>query len=494
MNLSGTNGERHNGMLNTGATLDRTTPTAEAGLESLHGTPQALLDLLPVAVLICDMQSKLVRYNTRAAELLQCRASTRLLDTCCGDIHTVLLADGTPLRQEMSPLMLALANGTVTQAKPVLVERKDGSRIPVTVSATPLRAADGQIFGAVACYQDMSDRAALEEARRTEQALRESEQRFAATYENAGIAIAEVDAEGRLLRINEAYSIISGYNREELIGRSFSSLTHPDDRAQEEQLYAQLIKGNLDRYTVEKRHIGKSGKISWLAINASAVRGDGGAFLYAVRILRDITARKQAQQRQHMLMGELNHRIKNILTTVQSFAYQIIRQTSDPQIFFEKFQSRLIALGKAHSLLTRTQWEGASLRDIIEEQALPFQEGKGQLIQLDGNLVELSPEQAVVLGMVFHELLTNAVKHGSLSKPNGYVRIDWQRRQDANTRQSRLHLCWREINGPAVHRPDHQGFGSVFIERSVRDQLCGTAQLVFKPSGLVCLLELPLDR
>ena len=334
---------------------------------------------------------------------------------------------------------------------------------------------------------------ALEEARQVERSLRESQQRLAATYEHAGIGIAEVDADGRLLRINEAYCAITGYEREELLGRIFQTLTHPEDRAKEQELYTRQIEGKLDRYSLEKRYIGKGGNERWVAISSSAVRAADGTFLYAVRILRDISARMQAQERQQMLMGELNHRIKNILATVQSLAYQTIRKTTDPTAFYEKFQGRLMALSKAHSLLTRSQWTGASLRDIIEEQALPFREDKGQRILLTGGAVELSPEQAVVLGMVFHELLTNAVKHGSLSGMTGRVRIDWKIRKDLHPGQTWLSLQWRESDGPIIHAPEHQGFGSVFIARSVRDQLNGSARMDYKPSGLVCLLEIPLN-
>lgn len=480
-------------MLEAGATLDRTSPTAEAALNALQGTPQALLDLLPVAVCICSSDGEFVRYNHRAAELLQSYPSLDGEEGCTCNTPTLFLPDGILIPEEATPMMLALSNGAVTVDKSVIIEREDRSRVPAMVNAAPLRDADDQIIGAIACYKDMSDHVALEEARQTEQALRESQQRLAATYENAGIAIAEMDSGGHLLRINEAYCTISGYSREELLGRSYQSLTHPEDREQEADLYTQLLAGDLDRYSVEKRFIAKSGREGWLAINASAVRATDGSFLYAVRILRDITARKQAQERQQMLMGELNHRIKNILATVQSLAYQTIRKTSDPATFYEKFQGRLMALSKAHSLLTRSQWQGASLRDIIEEQVLPFREGKGQRILLTGRAVELSPEQAVVLGMVFHELLTNAVKHGCLSGMTGRVRIEWQVRSDLYPDQRWLRLYWRENDGPITHPPEQRGFGSIFIERSVRDQLNGNARLEFKPSGLVCLLEIPLN-
>lgn len=479
-------------MLDSDATLDRMTNSPGATLEGLLGTPQELLDLLPVAVWICRADGTLLRYNARAAELWQSHPVPGLSHSCNCTKGSIYLPDGTLLAHETTPMALALYNGIATTELDIFIERADGSRIPATVNATPLHDESGKIVGAIACYRDQSDRTALQESRRAEQSLRESQQRLAATYEHAGIGIAEVDAAGHLLRVNEACCTISGYSRAELVGMAFHQLTHPEDRPQEIELYRQQTDGHLDNYAMEKRYICKNGVLRWIAIHSSAVRATDGAFLYAVRILRDITARKQAQERQQMLMGELNHRIKNILATVQSIAYQTIRRTTDPQHFYEKFQGRLMALGKAHSLLTRSQWKGANLRDIIEEQALPFREGKGERILLSGDAVELSPDQAVVLGMVFHELLTNAVKHGSLSGLAGCVRIEWRLRDDLLPGQTWLQLHWHESDGAIIQPPHHLGFGSVFIERSVRDQLNGNVRMDYQPSGLVCLLELPL--
>jgi len=479
-------------MLESGATLDHTTQSAGAALEALQGIPQELLDLLPVAVCICHADGGIMRYNQRAAELWQNHPPLGAPENCSGNTNALYLPDGTPLPRDATPVALALRRGVITATKEVIVERQDQSRVPATVNAAPLRDAQGKIIGAVASYQEVCERTASGEARQAEQALRESQQRLAATFEHAGIGIAEIDATGRLLRINEAYCSITGYSRAELLCMSFHNLTHPEDRPQEVGLFLQQVEGRLDRYALEKRNICKNGTERWVAISSSAVRAADGTFLYSVRILRDITARKQAQERQHMLMGELNHRIKNILATVQSLAYRTIRKASDPATFYEKFQGRLMALSKAHSLLTRTQWQGATLRDIIEEQALPFREGKGQRIQLSGEAVELSSDQAVVLGMVFHELLTNAVKHGSLSGATGRVKINWESRDDIQPGQTWLKLCWHEEGGAAIQPPQHQGFGSVFIERSVRDQLSGNARLSFEPSGLVCLIEIPL--
>lgn len=482
------------GMLESGATLDHRSQSAGSALEALQATPQELLDLFPVAVCICHTDGRLLRYNRRASELWQ---SHPPLNIPGGGFHvqTFYLPDGARLSQDSTPLALALRQGVTTIGRDVVIERHDRSRTLVKVHAAPFHDAHGNIIGAIVCYCDGTNPQALAAAAQLpEKILQESQQRLAATFEHAGIGIAEADATGRLLRINEAYCAITGYTRSELLCMSLHDLIHPEDREEGIRLHTQQTQGHLDSYALERRHICKDGTVRWVAVNSSAVRAPDGRFLYAVRVLRDISARKQAQERQHMLMGELNHRIKNILATVQSLAQQTIRRASDPADFYSRFQGRLMALSKAHSLLTRSQWQGATLRAIIEEQALPFREGMGQRIRFSGDAVDLQPDQAVVLGMIFHELLTNAVKHGSLTGISGQVRIDWQAFEDATHPGGPwLKMRWQETGGPATHQPLHQGFGSVFIERSIRDQLHGNARLDFLPSGLVCHLEIPLN-
>lgn len=481
------------GMLESGATLEHRSQSAGSALEALQATPQELLDLFPLAVCICHTDGRLIRYNRRATELWQSRPPLNIPGGCF-HAQTLYLPDGTRLSSDATPLALALRLGITTVGQEVVVERHDHSRLPARVHAAPFYDTEGNITGAIVCYCDGSNPQALAAvAQLPEQMLRENQQRLAATFEHAGIGIAEVDAAGRPLRINEAYCAITGYTRAELLGMSLHDLIHPEDREEGIKLHEQQARGQLDSYALERRHLCKDGTVRWVAVNSSAVRAPDGRFLYAVRVLRDISARKQAQERQHMLMGELNHRIKNILATVQSLAQQTIRRASDPADFYSRFQSRLMALSKAHSLLTRSQWRGATLHAIIEEQALPFREGMGQRIQLSGEAVDLQPDQAVVLGMIFHELLTNAIKHGSLSGLSGQVRIDWHTLEDAARPGGPwLQMRWQETDGPATRRPLHQGFGSVFIERSIRDQLHGNARLDFLPTGLVCRLEIPL--
>ena len=203
----------------------------------------------------------------------------------------------------------------------------------------------------------------------------------------------------------------------------------------------------------------------------------------------DVTERKLADARQRLLIDELNHRVKNTLATVQSIAMQTARDAPSPGAFAEAFTARIIALSRAHDALTRGNWEGADLREILAQELAPYGAGR---VCLQGGPVRLPPRAALSLGMVFHELATNAAKHGALATPAGQVRVAWTTEPDRETGSRRLRLEWRERGGPAVPPPAHRGFGSRLIEQSVAGELEGEARLDFEPAGLRCSLTLPL--
>lgn len=479
------------GMYEPGATLDCPARSAEAPFDTFLAATQELLDILPGAVCLCDAEGRVARHNRRAADFWQSPAAPDQAEHAPCLSACLFLPDGAPVPPEAAPLALALKHGLSTRERVFLVECPDGTRRPARLSATPIHGSGGHIVGAMVCAEEIPP--PLPPDPSVPEAVPEAGQRLAATYEHAGIGIGETDARGRLLRVNEAYCAITGYSRQELLGMTFSDLALEDDRAGELVLYAEQTAGLRNSYTIEKRQVRKDGAPQWVAITSSAVHGADGAFLYSVRTLQDISTHKRKQERQQMLMGELNHRIKNTLVTVQSLARQTARKTPDAASFCEKFQGRLMALGKAHSLLTRDQWSGAALRDIIEEQVQPYREDEGRRIILTGEAVALTADQAVVLGMVFHELVTNAIKHGSLSWPSGRVRVNWQVAASApDTGPPVLNLLWQESGGPPARTPRALGFGSAFIERSIRDQLGGSVHMAYLTTGLNCRLEIPL--
>ncbi|GAA0869344.1 hypothetical protein GCM10009116_11800 [Brevundimonas basaltis] len=202
----------------------------------------------------------------------------------------------------------------------------------------------------------------------------------------------------------------------------------------------------------------------------------------------EVTESVLADERQKLMIDELNHRVKNTLATVQSIAMQTARSHADPRTFAEGFQARLLALSHTHDLLTRRNWEGADLGDILQHET----EAHGaSRVSTNGPRVALAPAAALSLGMIFHELATNAAKYGALSAQDGRVLVDWS---IADPTRPRLKLVWRETGGPPVTAPDRKGFGSRLIERNVRHDLAGEIELDYPSGGLTVTISVPLER
>lgn len=198
----------------------------------------------------------------------------------------------------------------------------------------------------------------------------------------------------------------------------------------------------------------------------------------------DVTDRVRAEAQQKLLLDELNHRVKNTLATVQSIASATLRTAESPAAFREAFQARLLALSATHDLLTATSWRQAGLRELLCGELDHY--GR-ERVSLEGPDAALSPAEAVAVGLIVHELATNAAKYGGLSAPGGRVQVSWR------VEDGVLVLDWRELDGPAPPTgPRRRGFGTRLIERSLGGQLRGSAELAFEPQGLTCRLQLPL--
>jgi two-component sensor histidine kinase len=203
----------------------------------------------------------------------------------------------------------------------------------------------------------------------------------------------------------------------------------------------------------------------------------------------DVTERKRAEERQKLLVNELNHRVKNTLVSVQSIASQTLRTTDSPQAFHVAFEGRLMALSHTHNLLTEQNWEGASLREIFDFELEAF----AARDRIDFDYVrdlQLSPKATVALGMAVHELATNALKYGALSVPEGRVQVVWA--LDPASDHLVLHLTWTERGGPPVVTPTRHGFGARLLEKGLAGELSAQVSLAYDSLGLVCTMRLPI--
>jgi two-component system CheB/CheR fusion protein len=203
---------------------------------------------------------------------------------------------------------------------------------------------------------------------------------------------------------------------------------------------------------------------------------------------RDITERRASDRRQHLLMGELTHRVRNILTVIQAIARHTHRGKASKGTV-EQFEGRLSALASAHNLLVESDWKGADLGELTRQQLKAHATENPDHLRIEGELIVLAPDLATPFGLVLHELATNAVKHGALSTSSGRVSVTWSVSHRNNHRV--LAFEWKETNGPKVTRSAASGFGSTLIQSAIPGSQVNRD---FRSDGFVCTIELDLPE
>jgi PAS domain S-box-containing protein len=366
-----------------------------------------------------------------------------------------------------------------------------------SMQSTPLTSRGGGLIGMISTHWrkphgpterdlrllDVLARQAADLIERSQSAalLREREARLSAIFDNAGVGIVLMSGDCSIIHANAGYCAITGRTKEELIGNCCINFTHPDDIAAHQEVVASF-EHSVDPVAFEKRYLRKDGSITWVRITLS--KADAGQ---AVAVVEDITARREAEERQKLLTNELNHRVKNTLAVIQSMAAQTARFTPDPTAFSAAFSSRVIALASVHDILTKTAWAGAMLDDVVATSLAPFGDGNTNSVNASGPPVRLGATAAIVLSLGLHELATNAVKHGALTSAGGRIDLTWT----VGGAPPQVHIAWAEHNGPTVVPPTREGFGSRLI-RNLGEQLDGEISLDYCTDGLRCNLVMPL--
>lgn len=203
----------------------------------------------------------------------------------------------------------------------------------------------------------------------------------------------------------------------------------------------------------------------------------------------DVTAHKDAEAHLRLLVNELNHRVKNSLATVQAIAAQTLNVEDVPERVRNALTERLVALARAHDVLTDEKWSGADLREIAAQAGAPhLSSDHPERFVIDGPPVNLPPRSAIAVALALHELATNAAKYGALSTRSGRVRISWSARPEADE-TVRLRMVWREADGPPVEPPARTGFGTRLIERGLAAELRGQVRIDYRPEGVVCTID-----
>jgi two-component sensor histidine kinase len=270
----------------------------------------------------------------------------------------------------------------------------------------------------------------------------------------------------------------------------FRNAIHPQDRRRSKEAVSLALDPSYEGdYEIEYRVIGVDDKVErWVSIRGRTFFENGRA----VRILgtaRDITERKMREQHVRVLLRELVHRSKNLLAVVQAMSRQTAAGSPSVEEFQRKFSARLQALSMAHDLLVSQDWRGASMHDLVRAQMAycldVTRESVCEHAAIDGPKIMLKPEAAQNIGLALHELATNALSYGALSRPEGSISLKWGFEQD------RLNIEWRESGGPALAMPPREGFGHKVVKKLVALALDGEATLSFPPEGLSWTLSIP---
>jgi PAS domain S-box-containing protein len=442
-------------------------------------------------LLACDPAGRITYCNAAAARFLQ-TARTRATGAVLAELLAFLGDEPTELR-----FRAALRDAASVE---FVVARPDSDDEWVEVRGVPV--ADGMAF----FLRDVTAR------ERSERTLRKNEHRLRSATESLRLAHQAARAAtwewrtGRNLRwldLAAARALIglSGEPSEnEDIGDWRSFVVEDDMPGVAAALATLRTRGDV---IFEYRVSAVDGTHRWLRSSAAVVerRADGGPARVAgvsidvtpqklseAKLQREVAERTRAERRQQLLIHELNHRVKNMLATVQSVARQSLGRARGAGPLAD-FEERLMALAWTHDILTREHWAGASLKTVLTRTLLPH--ASGGRVELIGPDLRVSPKMALALAMGGHELATNAVKYGALSNETGRVTVRW--RLDPETDPVRLILDWQEQGGPPVQAPKARGFGSRLLERGLAGELGGEVKIAFERPGVRCHISAPFQ-
>ncbi|MCQ4634511.1 PAS domain S-box protein [Shinella sp. CPCC 100929] len=330
-----------------------------------------------------------------------------------------------------------------------------------------------------------------EEARRralAAEVLSRDEKRHALALDAANVASWLWDISTGIVSGNETFYRMLGVKpAQPMSARKFFTAVHPADR--------KVTIGRLRNALASgKEYDGlfraaKSGR--WLLGRGRVHEWDAdGKPTVFLGINVDVTDGQLASERTRLLLRELNHRVKNTLAMLQSLARQTLRQTSDPVEFMDAFAGRLQSLSEAHGLLSDHEWGVIHLKMLLQKQIMPYAMDYESQVEIHKDEVELGPDQAVGLGLVLHELATNARKYGGLSLRSGKVVITARVLNEDGQRV--LNMTWHEVGGPPVKPEGRRGFGSVLIERSLDKILGSSVHVEYLPKGVTAVIRMPL--
>ncbi|XXE56846.1 PAS domain S-box protein [Pseudomonas sp. R1-15] len=359
--------------------------------------------------------------------------------------------------------------------------KPDGETVYLDIHSSSVRDSQGVFRYGVRVIQDVT------QARRMENQILESERHMRNLLEALPAAVYTTDAQGRINFFNRAAVELSGRTPElgDLWCVTWKLFTTDGNFLPHDQCpMAVALKENRPIRGVEAVAERPDGSRVPFAPYPTPLHDAEGNLVGAINMLVDISERKQAEDRQKTLIDELNHRVKNTLATVQSLAAQTARNAVDAKDGYNRFEARLLALSRAHDLLTRRHWGQTPLASLAREVLVPIFGADPGRITIEGDAIDVDTRVALGLTMTLNELAINALKYGAMSVETGRLSLNWNVQPQSNG--TLLTLDWREQGGPPVFPPEREGLGSRLMKRCIERDLGGIFVLTFAPEGVLC--------
>ena len=297
------------------------------------------------------------------------------------------------------------------------------------------------------------------------------------------------------MTVNRHFRELVGYEADELTRLSVADITHPEDRAAHEDAFRRLVAGDISAVETEKRYVRKDGSVVWVSVRRNLAMSETRQTGYVIEVNVDLTARKvveealrESEERKALLMRELTHRGKNLVSVIQSIAVRSLSGKRTLDDAREVFIGRLQALASSYSTLTDEALESAQLHDIVAAGL----NSHSARAEVRGPAVVVPAKTAQTLSLVIHELATNAAKYGCLSVPSGRIEIAWEL-TGTGSDDERFVFRWLETQGPPVNPPAHKGFGSVIITSVIGSELNCAPTMDYAKDGFRYRLECSLS-
>jgi PAS domain S-box-containing protein len=388
-------------------------------------------------------------------------------------------------RQGVKTLIRELQPGAPSYALTFRYVRPDGQQLWLEERAKGEFDTNGRLLRIKGLTRDIT------EQKKAELALAERNAQLGLAGRAARVGSYAYDVEKGTMQISEGYAAIHGLplGTIETSYNEWRTRVHPDDLKMAEFTRDEAFASGSKEDNAEYRIVLSTGEVRWIERRGWISYSENGRPERVVGVNIDVTGRKRAEERQSVLLAELDHRVKNTLATVSSVVSQTAVGSTSVTNFVKALDGRIRSMATTHELLSFGRWRGVSLTELVRQELAPY--ATRHNTKISGPEVVLRPEAGQAIAMVLHELATNAAKYGALSTKQGRVSIQWERR--LNGHPLLLVLDWQEFGGPEVVAPGKAGFGMSTIRDLIPYEFGGSIDLAFVSAGVQCRLALPAD-